>query len=87
MLATWWTSKHSYMDHWIGCPTCVFTVAYAVLWGTTPYKSIPFKAHNHGGRGKPPYPLLKKCPGFGKKGPDSLHPEVKYTIQNIVYGI
>ena len=32
MLATWWTSKHSHMDHWIGCPTCVFTVAYAVLW-------------------------------------------------------
>ena len=32
MLATWWTSKHSHMDHCIGCHTYVFIVTYAVLW-------------------------------------------------------
>ena len=32
MLATWWTSKHSHMSHCIGCHTCAFTVAYALLW-------------------------------------------------------
>ena len=26
----------------------------------------------------------KKCPGFGKEGPDFVHPEVKFIIQNIV---
>ena len=90
MLATWWTSKHSHMDHWIGCPTYVFTVAYAVLWLEVllHIKVFHIRRTTTGGRGRPPYPLLKiikKCPGFGKKDPDSLHPEVKYTIQNIVY--
>ena len=26
----------------------------------------------------------KKCPGFGEKGPDFVHPEVRFTIENIV---
>ena len=33
-----------------------------------------------------PLPFLenhKKYSSFGKKGPDFLHPEVKFTIQNI----
>ena len=26
----------------------------------------------------------KKCPDFGKKGPDCVHPWVKFYIQNVV---
>ena len=29
--------------------------------------------------------IIKKCSGFGKKGPDFLHPEVKFTIPNLVW--
>ena len=38
-------------------------------------------------RGGLPFPFLKinkKCPEFRKKGPDCVHPYVKFTIQNIV---
>ena len=33
-----------------------------------------------------PYPFweIKKMPWFWKKGPDFVHPEVKFIIQNIV---
>ena len=37
------------MDHCIGCHTCAFTVAYAVLWlevYATPYKSLSYQACN-----------------------------------------
>ena len=59
-----------------------------MIRSTTPYKSLSYQAQNYGGRGRPSYPFLKiikKCSVFGKKGPDFLHPEVKFTIQNIVY--
>ena len=29
----------------------------------------------------------KKCPGFGEKGPDFVHPEVRFTIENIVWRV
>ena len=58
-----------------------------VIRGTTPYKRLPYQVRNYGGSRKPPYPFLKimkKCSGFGKKGPDFHHPDVKSTIPNIV---
>ena len=88
MLATWWTSKHSHMDHCIGCHAFVFTVAYAVLWSEVQLHIKVFRIRRTTTQGgESPLPFLenhKKCPGFGKKGPDFIHPEVKFTIQNIV---
>ena len=40
-----------------------------------------------GGRGRSPLPFLKnrkKCPYFGKNGPNCVHPCVKSSIQNVV---
>ena len=37
--------------------------------------------------GRPPLPFFenqKKFPDFGKKGPDCVHPWVKFTIQNVI---
>ena len=31
-----------------------------------------------------PYENRKKCPDFGKKGPDYVHLWVKFSIQNVV---
>ena len=41
---------------------------------------------NSGEGGSQPYPFweIKKMPWFWKKGPDFVHPEVKFIIQNIV---
>ena len=40
-----------------------------------------------GGEGGPPLPFFenrKKCPDFGKKGPNCVHPWVESSIQNVV---
>ena len=80
------------MDQCIGCHTCAFTVAYAilqleVLLHYSAVKVFHIRCVTTGGRGRPTllsFWKSKKCPGFGKKGPDFVHPEVKFTIQNIV---
>ena len=80
--------QNSHTDHCIGCHTCAFTVARCfVIRGTTPYKSLSHQVRNYEGRGRPSLPFLenhKKCSSSGKKGPDFVDPEVKFTIQNIV---
>ena len=41
--------------------------------------SVTFTGTHLGGEGRPPLPFLeikKKCPDFGKKGPDCVHPWV-----------
>ena len=38
-------------------------------------------------KARPPLPFFenkKKCPDFPKKGPDCVHPYVKFIIQNVV---
>ena len=37
--------------------------------------------------GRPPLPFFenqKKCPDFAKKDPDCVHPQIRFTIQNVV---
>ena len=60
------------MDHCIGCHTCVFTVAYAVLRLEVlrHIKVFHIRCTTAGGEGETPYPFLKiikTCSGFGKK--------------------
>ena len=77
-------------DQWI--QTCAFTVAYVVLWLEVLFyysavKVFHIRCATRGEGESLPYPFLKikkKCPGFGKKGPNFVHPEVKFSIQNIV---
>ena len=49
------------------------------------------KRRGRGGRGgRPPLPFFenrKKCPDFGKKGPNCVHPWVESSIQNVVLGV
>ena len=82
---------YRHMDHCIRCHTCAFTVAYAVLWLKVllHYSAVKVFHIRHVTRGEgrgQPYPFLeiKKMPWFWKKGPDFVHPEVKFIIQNIV---
>ena len=45
---------------------------------------------NQGGEGRPPLLSLKtarKCPNFGKKGPNCVNLWVKSSIQNVVLGV
>ena len=65
------------MDQCIGCHTCAFTVAYAILWlevllHYSAVKVFHIRCVTTGGRGRPTLPFFwksKKCPGFGKKRP------------------
>ena len=82
------------MAHCIGCHTCTFTVAYAVLWLKVllhyyAVKVFHIRHVTRGEGGGQPYPFLgiKKMPWFWKKGPDFVHPKVKFIIQNIVLGV
>ena len=48
------------------------------------YMTKPFRG------GRPPLPFFenqKKCPDFGKKCPDCVHPKVKFAIQDVVLSI
>ena len=57
------------MDHWIGCHTCAFIVAYAVLWLEVLPHSSAVKVF-HWGEGRLPQPFFgnqRKSPGFEKK--------------------
>ena len=43
----------------------------------------PQQADNDGANGRLPLESPKKCPDFGKKGPDGVHLWIKFTIQNV----
>ena len=80
---------YPHMDHCIGCHTCAFTVAYAVLWLEVLLHYCAVKVFHirrvTGGEANPTlFGKSKKCPGFGKNRPDFVHPEIKFIIQNIV---
>ena len=80
------------MDHFIECHTCAFTVAYAILWlevliHYSAVKVFHIRQVTRGGGVGQPYPFLeleKMRWLWKKKAPDFVHPEVKFTIQNIV---
>ena len=62
-----------------------------VVRSTTPlfcFKSLHIRRVTRvGGSWRPTLPFFgnqKKCSGFGKKGPDFVHTEVKFIIQDIV---
>ena len=68
---------YPHMDHCIGCHTCAFTVAYAILWlevllHYSPVKVFHIRCVTTGGRGRPTllsFWKSKKCRGSGKKRP------------------
>ena len=43
----------------------------------------PQQADNDGANGRLPLESPKKCPDFGKKGPDGVHLWIKFIIQNV----
>ena len=57
------------------------------IFGDTDTFSATLTGAQLGGGGRPPPPFFesrKKCPDFGKKRPDCVHPWVTFSIQNIV---
>ena len=45
------------------------------------------KCVTRGRKGRSPvlfFEIRKKCLGYGKEGPDCVHPEIKFFIQNVV---
>ena len=78
---------YPHMDHCIGCHTCAFTVAYAVLWlevllhySAVKVFRIMYLTTGAGSEQKASPTLFlefKKMPSFWKKDPDFVHPEIK----------
>ena len=78
-----WTSKHrpikfntflgfTHMDHYIGCHTCAFTVAYIILWlevllHYSTVKVFHIRCATRGGGSPTLFWKSKKCRNFGKK--------------------
>ena len=65
----------------------VFFCEYCNIFKNNFFYRPPFRRATKGGGVRPPLPFFKnhkKCPNFGKKGPDSDHLWVKFSVQNAV---
>ena len=80
-----WTSKYRPMNTdlcFYSCICCFVIRSTTLLFCS---KSLSYQVRNQERGGKPPLPFFEnkeKCPSFGKKGPNFVHPEVKFFIQN-----
>ena len=60
-------------------------LSYSKLYFKNHFKYIAGAQLGVGKEKRPPLPFFenqKKCPDFRKKGPDYVHPYVKFIIQN-----
>ena len=66
--------------------TQLFFCEYCKIFKNSFFYRPPFRRATRGGGGSPPpfFKNHKKSPDFGKKGPDSVHPWVEISIQNVV---
>ena len=73
-----WHSRNSLFKHFQG---------YLEIFSDIGGYSATLTGAQLGGRGEASYALFKnrkKCPDFGKKGPDCVHLWVKFSIKNVV---